>query len=81
MGPLYHREFEFLHHGERQHQVEHFFAAQTGDNTLNAHGWTELEQQAMTASRWWSAAELGTVGVLYFPDNLIDLMRRADDLV
>lgn len=81
VGPLYHREFEFLNHGERQHQVEHFFAARTDYTTLNIDAWTELEQRAMTTWRWWSAAELETVGVLFFPDNLIDLMRRADDLV
>jgi ADP-ribose pyrophosphatase YjhB (NUDIX family) len=81
IGPFHRREFDFLNHGEPQHQVEHFFAARTANVSLSDDGWTELERRAMTTWRWWSADELATSGVQYFPSNLLDLMRLADTLV
>lgn len=35
----------------------------------------------MTTWRWWTADELEAATVQYFPDNLADLVRRADTLV
>lgn len=81
VGPFHRREFDFQNHGELQHQVEHFFAARTSDTALSDNGWTELEQKAMTTWRWWTADELEAATVQYFPDNLADLVRRADRLV
>lgn len=78
VGPFHRREFDFLNHGEPQHQVEHFFAARTADTSLIIDGWTGLEQRAMTTWRWWSTEELQTTGVEYFPDNLVELVRLAD---
>lgn len=80
-GPFHRREFDFVNHGEPQHQVEHFFAARTSETALSIHGWTQLEQRAMTAWRWWSTAELEDEDVSFFPENLVDLVRRADELV
>ncbi len=81
VGPFHRREFDFLNHGEPQHQVEHFFAARTTNVALSDDGWTELERRAMTTWRWWSADELARNGVHYFPSNLVDLVRLADTLV
>lgn len=81
IGPFHYREFDFLNHGEPQHQIEHFFAARTTDVTLRAHGWTELEQRAMTTWRWWSTDDLSTEDVQVFPENLVDLVRQASALV
>lgn len=75
------REFQFLNHGEPQHQVEHFFAARTDDVPLSTDAWTDLEQQAVVSWRWWSAAELESSGVRYFPENLVELVALADILV
>ena len=81
VGPFHRREFDFLNHGEPQHQVEHFFAARTRDTSLSVDGWTELERQAVTTWRWWSCEELETADVRFFPHNLVDLVRLADTLV
>lgn len=78
VGPFHRREVDFLYEGEAVHQVEHFFAARADDTTLEIDGWTELEKRAVTTWRWWSAAELEAGSVLFFPPNLIDLMRHAD---
>lgn len=81
VGPFHRREFDFLNHGEPQHQVEHFFAARTSDIVLRVGGWTELEQAAMTTWRWWSAEDLQAESVRAFPDNLVSLVLRASELV
>jgi 8-oxo-dGTP pyrophosphatase MutT (NUDIX family) len=80
-GPLHVRQVDFLNHGEPLSQVEHYFAARTADVAVGASGWTELEQKAVTAWRWWSIAELETTSVRYFPQELTELVRRADHLV
>lgn len=81
VGPFHRREVDFLNHGEPQHQVEHFFAARAERTTLTMDEWTELKLQAVTRWRWWSVADLETSEVQFFPENLIELMRRARELV
>src|SRR3954453_7622592 len=34
LGPIHRREFDFLNHGEPQHQIEEFFAARTSETSL-----------------------------------------------
>jgi 8-oxo-dGTP pyrophosphatase MutT (NUDIX family) len=80
-GPFHHRELDFVNHGAPQHQVEHYFAARTGDTRVRVDGWTDLERRAVTSSRWWTADELRSATVQYFPQNLADLVLRADALV
>lgn len=81
VGPLHRREFDFLNHGEPQHQIEHFFAARTVDLEVRVQGWTELERRPVTSSRWCMAAELEAGAVEFFPKNLVKLMRKAAELV
>ena len=81
VGPIDRREFDYLNHGEPQHQVEHFFAARTPDTSVSVNGWTDLERKYVTTWRWWSTDELKNEGVQYFPSNLVDLVRLAETLV
>jgi ADP-ribose pyrophosphatase YjhB (NUDIX family) len=81
VGPIHRREFNFMNHGEPQHQVEHFFAARAEQTTRTKEGWTDLEHRAMTTWRWWSATELQASEVTFYPEHLVDLMHRAADLV
>lgn len=81
VGPFHQREVEFLNHGEPLHQVEHFYAARTSDTELDDRGWTELEQKAVTTWRWWSADELSESSAQFYPEDLVDLTRRAAGLV
>ncbi|QIX26660.1 NUDIX domain-containing protein [Nocardioides sp. JQ2195] len=80
-GPFHRREVDFLNHGTPLRQVEHFFAARTMDTSLEDRAWTELELEAMTTWRWWSTDELMRAGIVHFPEELVDLVHRADSLV
>ena len=81
VGPFHQRDFTFMNHGEPQPQVEHYFATRTHTTDLATGGWTDLERRAVTAWRWWSADELATTELTYFPENLGELLRGATDLV
>jgi 8-oxo-dGTP pyrophosphatase MutT (NUDIX family) len=81
IGPLHRRELDFMNHGTPQHQVGLFFAARTQDTCVRVDGWTDLERQAVTSSRWWSADELRDAPIQYYPKNLVELVRRAAELV
>jgi 8-oxo-dGTP pyrophosphatase MutT (NUDIX family) len=81
VGPFHLRTLEFMNHGTPQHQVEHYFAARTRDTCVKVDGWTDLERRAVTSSRWWTAEELRGASIQYYPENLVDLLSRADDLV
>jgi 8-oxo-dGTP pyrophosphatase MutT (NUDIX family) len=81
VGPFHRRELDFVNHGTPQHQIEHFFAARTAEVRVSVDGWTDLERRAVTSSRWWAADELCSTSVQYYPENLVDLVRRAGELV
>lgn len=81
VGPFHRREVQFLNHGEPLHQVEHFYAARTTDTELDDTGWTELERRAMTTWRWWSTDELSQSRAVFYPEELVELTRRAAVLV
>ncbi|KRF17225.1 hypothetical protein ASG90_07920 [Nocardioides sp. Soil797] len=81
VGPFHRREVNFLDHGTPLRQVEHYFAARATDTSLDIQGWTELETKAMTTWRWWGTDELQREGVAFFPEELVDLMERAGELV
>ncbi|HIW92431.1 MAG TPA: NUDIX domain-containing protein [Candidatus Corynebacterium avicola] len=81
VGPFHRREVDFLNHGEPLHQVEHYYAARTTEVTLSQGGWTALEGKAMTSWRWWSAGELDSADVEYFPENLPELVTEAARLL
>jgi 8-oxo-dGTP pyrophosphatase MutT (NUDIX family) len=81
VGPFHRREVDIVNHGTPLHQVEHFFAARTCETCVGVEGWTDVERQAVTSSRWWTADELRRASVQYYPANLVDLVRRADELV
>lgn len=81
MGPIFRRDFDFLNHGQPQRQVEHFFVARTASPAVSIDAWTELEQLVMTDWRWWSVSELQSGDIRYFPDNLVELVLQADQIV
>lgn len=76
-GPFHRREVDFVDHGRPCHQVEHYFAARVGDARLGTDGWTDLERRATTSWRWWAVDELDAAGVVYFPENLAELVGLA----
>ena len=80
-GPLGRGEFDYLDHGVPTHQVEHFYAARTRQVDLDDAGWTDHERAMTTAWRWWSRDELAATDAQIYPEDLADLMTRADGLV
>lgn len=78
VGPFDRRELDLVDDGVPRHQVEHFFTARTDDVDVIVDGWTEVERRTVMSWRWWSTDELAASGVVFFPENLVQLVRRAD---
>lgn len=62
LGPVvWYRHTRFAFDGRWYDQHESFFVVRTERFTVRATALTELEQRAVTGSRWWPLAELGAV--------------------
>ncbi|ROR90878.1 NUDIX hydrolase [Nocardioides aurantiacus] len=77
LGPLRTAETTFRSHGVVTDQVEHYFAARVDGASPTSDGWTALERASVTGWRWWSPADLESADVLFFPVDLLDLLRVA----
>lgn len=80
-GPIARRQTTFSNHGVDTDQVEYFFVARIGAAPVHDRGWTDVERAAVTDWRWWSREELARSGVTYYPENLLDLLDEADDVL
>jgi 8-oxo-dGTP pyrophosphatase MutT (NUDIX family) len=80
-GPIARLETSFGNHGVATDQVEHFFAARVDAIQVHDRGWTELERAAVTDWRWWTREQLVASRVVYYPQNLLELLTRADELL
>ncbi len=79
LGPVVHERtaaFTFLGREYRQHEV--FFRAVLGETVkgagLDRAGWTDLERDYLTDTRWWPAEELRTTSETVHPADLAGLL-------
>ncbi|WP_432564767.1 NUDIX hydrolase [Kineococcus sp. SYSU DK003] len=76
-GPVWSRtaEFEFL--GALCRQTEEFFVHRVGAGfEVDRTGWTDLEHESVSESRWWVPAELLAAAVTYYPPDLVRLLAE-----
>lgn len=68
--------FRFMGRPYLQHEV--FYRARLGEavtgSTLSRDGWTQIERDTLTDTRWWSADELRTTSETVYPEYLADLL-------
>ncbi|NHR06357.1 NUDIX domain-containing protein [Chromobacterium haemolyticum] len=63
--------------GERVLAVEHFFLIHVEHARLDDAGWTDIERRVMGQGRWWAPSELSASGASYFPEDLLEMLKRA----
>ncbi|HEX6921648.1 MAG TPA: NUDIX domain-containing protein [Actinomycetes bacterium] len=73
--PLWTRLAEFDFEGERFRQRETFFLARVDSHDVDTSGFTELEQRAVHAHRWWTVDELRATDELVYPTALAGLVH------
>jgi len=56
---------------------ERFFLVELDELAVSDSNWTALEQEVMTAHRWWSQAELRATAEQVWPEDLEDVLIEA----
>jgi 8-oxo-dGTP pyrophosphatase MutT (NUDIX family) len=69
-GPIHFRNTNFSFDGDEYRQHEEYFYARVPSFAISEAGWTDLERQALTESRWWSVDELQATGETVYPTEL-----------
>ncbi|CCD93764.1 conserved hypothetical protein [Bradyrhizobium sp. ORS 375] len=63
--------------GEQVSSDERYFLVRVGSADVSSRHWTELERAAIAAQRWWRPAELAATTDQVFPEDILEMLRRA----
>jgi ADP-ribose pyrophosphatase YjhB (NUDIX family) len=75
LGPeVWRRRHVFTWRGEELDQRERWFVARVAHFEPTVSGWTDVEKEDLTASRWWSVDELEATGDDLVPRRLAELL-------
>jgi 8-oxo-dGTP pyrophosphatase MutT (NUDIX family) len=79
IGPVWHRTTEFSFAGMRFWQEEDYYVLRVGDVQITQANLDPIERDTITGYRWWSREELAATTEVFFPAELPELMRLADN--
>jgi 8-oxo-dGTP pyrophosphatase MutT (NUDIX family) len=79
IGPVWHRTTEFSFAGMRFWQEEDYYVLRVGEVQVTLANLDPLERDTITGYGWWSRDELAATTESFFPAELPELMRLADD--
>ena len=79
IGPVWHRTTEFSFAGMHFWQDEDYYVLRVGDVQITLANLDPIERDTITGYRWWSREELAATTEVFFPAELPELMRLADD--
>ncbi|MGJ4939778.1 NUDIX hydrolase [Bradyrhizobium sp. HKCCYLS1011] len=57
---------------------ERFFLIRVDRAGISPMHWTELERAAIAEHRWWTQAELAATADQIYPEDLAEMLRRAE---
>jgi len=80
LGPVVHDQvIEYGFEGSlvRQHQV--FLLHRVEAFYVDTRGWDAAEVRSQRKVRWWTTEELSGTNEAVYPDNLLELITRADN--
>ncbi|CCE11167.1 conserved hypothetical protein [Bradyrhizobium sp. STM 3843] len=64
--------------GEEVSSDERCFLVRVARAGISSMHWTELERAAIAEHRWWAQAELAASADQIYPEDLTDMLRRAE---
>ena len=79
IGPVWRRTTEFSFAGMRYLQDEDYYVLRVGEVHVTLANLDAIERATITGYRWWSRQELVTTTEAFFPAELPELLRLADD--
>jgi 8-oxo-dGTP diphosphatase len=78
LGPVvFERVAEFGFEGACYHQRECFFAVHVDRFEATSDGWTEIERRSVHEYRWWTPAEIAASAETFYPERLVERIRRV----
>lgn len=79
--PVAKRVFEMaMHDGRRVVADERFFLIKAAALEISRNGWSSLENQFITAIKWWPAHELTETSETIYPEDLARILQDANAL-
>jgi 8-oxo-dGTP pyrophosphatase MutT (NUDIX family) len=78
-GPVWQRTTEFTFDGVRYRQEEEYYTLRVGQVQVSTANLDDIERDTVTGYRWWSRQELAATTEAFFPAELPELLRLADD--
>ena len=79
-GPVWQRTTEFSFDGVRYRQEEVYYILRVGNVQVSLENLDDIERETVTGYRWWSREELAATTEAFFPAELPELLRLADDV-
>jgi len=79
IGPVWQRTTEFSFAGMRYLQDEDYYVLRVSEVHVTLANLDAIERATITGYRWWSRQELATTTEAFFPAELPELLRQADD--
>ena len=79
IGPVWQRTSEFSFYGMRYRQEEDYYVLHVGEVQVTLAHLDPIERATITGYRWWSREELAATTEAFFPAELPELLRLADD--
>ncbi|MBB5872227.1 8-oxo-dGTP pyrophosphatase MutT (NUDIX family) [Allocatelliglobosispora scoriae] len=78
LGEPVHREVaRFSFDGVRYRQEQEFFLLRVDSFEVSTAGFDEIERDIIDKHHWWTVAELAGTDEVYYPLDLIDVLRRV----
>lgn len=72
------REFTMPgHDGKLVYADERFFLIRVQNRALSRQGWTRLESEVITDTKWWTLQELAATTETVFPNDLIEILASV----
>lgn len=56
---------------------EWFFVARTATTTISTENFTEDEKKSIGAHRWWSLSEIKQTSDIFYPSNVIEILKSV----
>ncbi len=74
--PVHHEIAEFSFNGVPYRQHQDFYLVRVDDWTVDTSGFDEWENETIDHHHWWSVAELERTQDIYYPRDLLQLLKR-----
>lgn len=74
--PVHHEVTEFSFNGVGYRQEQDFYLVRVDEWTVDTSGFDEWENDTIDHHHWWSVGELERTEEIYYPRDLLQLLKR-----